>query len=46
MLFPDTWNGIAAIESTSVAKVESGLYIKVTVAVELPPITVPFRTAL
>jgi hypothetical protein len=44
--FPPNWNGTAAIELTFVAKVESGLYINVTVDVELPAITVPLRTAL
>ena len=45
-VLPPYWNGIAAIEFTFVVKVESELYIKVTVDVALPAITVPLRTAL
>jgi hypothetical protein len=43
---PPNWNGTAAIESTSVENVESELYMKVTVDVAFPAITVPLRTAL
>ena len=45
-VFPPNWNGTAAIEFTFVAKVESELYINVTVEVAFPAITVPLRTAL